>query len=72
MPSGSQAGKLLRVRGEGVPHSDSPNRRGDLYIKVALTVPDRLPARAKSLIAELAEVIGEETDPEPVALSDME
>ncbi len=72
VPSGTQAGKLLRVRGEGVPHSDSPNRRGDLYIKVALTVPDRLPARAKSLIAELAEVIGEETDPEPVALSDME
>ncbi len=72
VPAGTQPGKLLRVRGEGVPHLDNPARRGDLYIKVAVTVPDRLSARAKKLLGKVAEVIGEEPDPEPVPLAEAE
>ena len=72
VPAGTQPGKLLRVRGEGVPHLDNPGRRGDLYIKIAVTVPDRLSAHAKKLLGKVAEAVGEETSPEPVPLAEAE
>ena len=72
VPPGTQPGRLLRVRGEGVPHFDNPGRRGDLYIKVAVTVPDRLSPRAKGLLRDVAQAIGEEDNPQPVPLSEME
>jgi molecular chaperone DnaJ len=43
IPAGTQNGKLLRIRDEGVPVSG--NRRGDLYIKVFVKVPARLSRR---------------------------
>ena len=72
VPAGTQPGRLLRVRGEGVPHLDKPGRRGDLYIKVAVTVPDRLSSHARKLLGEVAEVVGEESSPEPVPLAELE
>ena len=72
VPAGTQPGKLLRVRGEGVPHPDNPGRRGDLYIKVAVTVPDRLSSHARKLLGEVAEAVGEESSPEPVPLAELE
>ena len=72
VPAGTQPGRLLRVRGEGVPHLDNPGRRGDLYIKVAVTVPDRLSSQARRLLGEVAEVVGEESSPEPVPLAELE
>ena len=72
VPAGTQPGKLLRVRGEGVPHLDNPGRRGDLYIKVAVKVPDRLSAQAKKLLGKVAEAVGEERSPEPAPLAEAE
>ena len=72
VPAGTQPGKLLRVRGEGVPHMDHPARRGDLYIKVAVRVPDRLSAQAKKLLGKVAEAVGEERSPEPAPLAEAE
>lgn len=72
VPPGTQPGKLLRVRGEGVPYFDNLARRGDLYIRVAVKVPDRLSPRAKGLLREVAAAIGEEDNPGPVPLSEME
>lgn len=72
VPAGTQPGRMLRVRGEGVPHLDNPGRRGDLYIKVVVTVPDRLSPQARKLLGEVAKVVREESSPEPVPLSNLE
>lgn len=41
VPAGTQNGKFLRVRNEGVPQ-DGSARKGDLYVKVIIQTPARL------------------------------
>ena len=72
IPSGSQNGKILRLKNEGVPHLHNPNRRGDMYIKLIVRVPTKISGRARSLLEELATVSGEDSNPSPVRLSDLE
>ncbi len=69
IPSGTQNGKILRLRGEGVPHLHNPNKRGDLYVKIQVTVPDKLSSKQKKLLEELAEISEELENPKPVKLS---
>jgi len=71
VPSGTQHGKVFRLKGEGIPLLHSPEHRGDLYVKVLVQVPTRLSAKARSLLAELGEVNGEEASPRPVRLSEL-
>jgi molecular chaperone DnaJ len=40
IPPGSQSGTQLRVKGRGVPHLKG-GRRGDLYLRLAVKLPDR-------------------------------
>ena len=70
IPAGTQHGKLLRLRDEGVPYGTS-GRKGDMYIKVLITVPTKLSAKAKQLLEEVAAVQGEDANPKPVAISDL-
>lgn len=72
IPPGTQNGKVLRLKNEGVPHLHSPERRGDLYIKILVQVPTRLSARARSLLLELAELGSDNGSPTPVRLSDLQ
>jgi len=51
IPAGIDSGELLKVRGKGVPLSDS--RRGDLIIRVSVKTPKHLSAKARKLIEEL-------------------
>lgn len=51
IPPGIDSGEILRVRGRGVPISDS--KRGDLLIKVVVKIPKRLSRKARELIDEL-------------------
>ncbi len=51
IPAGIDSGELLKIRGRGIPESDS--RRGDLIIRVVVRTPKRLSAKAKKLIEEL-------------------
>jgi molecular chaperone DnaJ len=69
IPAGTQNGKLLRIRDEGVPVSG--NRRGDLYIKVFVKVPARLSRRGKELLEELKSTEGETSQPELLRLKDV-
>jgi molecular chaperone DnaJ len=51
IPAGTNSGSILRVRGKGVP--EGGNRRGDLYVRVTVKLPERLSKEAKRLIEEL-------------------
>lgn len=51
IPAGTNSGTILRVKGKGVP--TSPGKRGDLYVRVRVTIPDKLSKDAKKLIEEL-------------------
>lgn len=50
IPAGISHGELLRVKGRGVPYK---NRRGDLLIRISITLPQKLSRQAKKLIEEL-------------------
>ncbi len=70
IPAGTQNNKILRLRNEGIPQAGT-GRRGDMYIRILVTVPQRLSSREKSLLKELAALEGENTSPRPVPLSDL-
>ncbi len=69
IPAGVQNGRMLRVRDEGVPSSSG--RRGDLYLKVVVRVPERLSRRGRELLEELRAVEGEDAAPRPIRLQDL-
>jgi molecular chaperone DnaJ len=57
IPAGTQSGKVLRMRGKGVPTLRS-SRRGDQLVHVYVEVPTRLKARQRELLEQLAEESG--------------
>jgi molecular chaperone DnaJ len=69
IPAGTQSGKLLRIRDEGVPVANG--KSGDLYIKIIVRVPTKLSSRAKSLLEEVAKIEGEDATPAPLSLADL-
>ena len=52
IPAGTQAGTLIRLRGQGVQHVRGGGR-GDEYVKIQLKVPTKLSRRQKELLDEL-------------------
>jgi molecular chaperone DnaJ len=52
VPSGTQAGTVLRLKGQGIPHRFRRGR-GDHLLKVSVTIPTRLSARAEELVRQL-------------------
>ncbi|TVR67180.1 MAG: molecular chaperone DnaJ [Spirochaetaceae bacterium] len=71
VPAGTQTGKVLRLRNEGVPVVNGGSRRGDLYIKIQVVVPHRLSSRARELLREVADLEGENSRPDPIPLKDL-
>jgi molecular chaperone DnaJ len=53
IPSGTQHGRVFRVKGRGVPHLRE-NRRGDLQVRVHVMVPSDLSGEQKELFRKLA------------------
>ena len=51
IPSGATPGELLRIRGKGAPKGGG--QRGDLLIKVNVTLPKKLSRKARKLVEEL-------------------
>jgi molecular chaperone DnaJ len=68
VPSGTQNGKMLRIREEGVP---SNGRRGNFYIKLLVRVPEKLSRRGRELLEELARAEGQNDSPGPIPLSQL-
>jgi molecular chaperone DnaJ len=52
IPSGTQNGKLLRLRGMGMPHLHQRGK-GDMYVKIAVKTPINLTKEQKETIEEL-------------------
>ncbi|HEV8572695.1 MAG TPA: molecular chaperone DnaJ [Actinomycetota bacterium] len=58
IPPGARPNTLLRLRGRGIPHLRRRGR-GDLYVEVAVVVPEELPKKERKLVEELARIRGE-------------
>ena len=66
IPSGTQSGKILRVKSYGIPTDRNATKRGDMYIKIQVEVPTHMGLRAKAAMKDLAKHLGDNTSPKPV------
>src|SRR3989344_6081248 len=51
IPAGVSFNEIFRVKGKGVP--SSRNKRGDLLVKINITLPKKLSRNAKKLVDEM-------------------
>ncbi|HJW89848.1 MAG TPA: molecular chaperone DnaJ [Anaerolineales bacterium] len=63
IPAGSQPGKVLRLRGKGVPHLRS-NGRGEQLVVLNVEVPRHVTAEQRQLLEQLAKSLGSEVKPQ--------
>jgi len=68
VPAGTQNGKMLRIRDEGVPMG---NHRGNLYIKLMVRVPEKMSRKGKELLEEFARIEGQDSSPGAIPLSQL-
>lgn len=54
IPSGTQPGTAIRLRGKGVPHLHG-NNRGDHYVRIQVSIPKHLNRHQKDLLEEFRE-----------------
>lgn len=59
VPPESQPGKVMRLAGYGMPVFQSENRKGDLFVTLQVSLPEKLTEKEKKLFRELAELRGE-------------
>lgn len=57
VPGGTEHGKLLRLRGRGMPDVRT-GRRGDQHVKVLVDIPKKLSKEQRDLLEKLAESMG--------------
>jgi molecular chaperone DnaJ len=62
IPEGTQSGKVLRVRNEGVPNVHGQGR-GDMLVKLSVETPVNLTEKQKELLREFAELETEHNSP---------
>jgi DnaJ-class molecular chaperone len=53
VPRLTQNGKTFRLAGLGMPHANSSNKKGDLFAKVKVVLPEKLSAKEEKLFEEL-------------------
>ena len=62
IPEGTQSGKVLRVKNEGVPNVHGQGK-GDLLIKITVETPVDLSEKQKQLLREFAELEKDHNSP---------
>ena len=63
IPAGTQPGKVLRLRGKGIPHLRGSGR-GDQLVIVNVEVPTHLNSEQRRLFEQLAKSLGSEVKPQ--------
>ena len=56
IPPGVQNGKLLRLKGKGMPVYDSKDRFGDLMVQIEVSIPQNLTSAQKELFQKLRDL----------------
>jgi curved DNA-binding protein len=54
IPAGTQPDQVFRLAGRGMPVLKSPDKKGDLFVKVKLTVPRHLTEEQQTLLQQAA------------------
>jgi DnaJ-class molecular chaperone len=52
IPAGTQPEQVFRLAGRGMPILKSPDKKGDLFVKVKLTVPRHLTDEQRTLLQQ--------------------
>src|SRR3954468_20042841 len=63
IPSGTQSGKVFRLRGKGIPHLNG-YQRGDQHVRVTVEVPEKLTKKQRELLEQFAALAGEDSHPQ--------
>lgn len=69
IPAGTQPGTQFRMKGVGVTRLKGYGR-GDLHIKVNVTIPQKMSPKQKSLLKQFAEISGDEIKEQPKNIFD--
>jgi molecular chaperone DnaJ len=69
IPSGTQSGKVFRLRGKGIPHLNG-YQRGDQHVRVTVEVPTSMTRKQRELLEQFAALAGEETHPQAKSFFD--
>ena len=56
IPPESKQGKVLKLSGQGMPIYGNENKRGDLYIKLVIDLPEKLSEEEKNLFKKLRDI----------------
>ena len=56
VPPETQPGRVIRLRGQGMPKLRDPQQRGDLYVKVQAKLPQHLSNEEKKMFEQLAKL----------------
>jgi len=59
VPPHTQSHTVFRVNGHGVPHTNKPEKRGDLFVRVVVRTPDKLNDEEREILARLGEMHAE-------------
>ncbi|MFH1049813.1 MAG: J domain-containing protein [bacterium] len=57
IPAGTSSGKLLKIKGQGMPDYNNPKNKGDLFIRIHIIVPEKLSEKEKTLFLELKNLL---------------
>jgi molecular chaperone DnaJ len=63
IPAGTQTGRVISIKGKGIPHLRRQGR-GDQLVVVQVAVPTNLTADQRKLFSELAKTLGKEVIPQ--------
>jgi molecular chaperone DnaJ len=67
IPQGTQSGTSFRMRKKGVPVLNGSGR-GDLFVEVKVSIPEKLTRQQRELLEQLAETLGQENVPQKRSL----
>ena len=69
IPAGIQSGKVLRLKGKGIPFLRGGGR-GDQHVRIKVLTPQNLSAKQKELLQEFGKLSGDKVNPEQKSFTD--